>query len=46
MKKILYKIEKFWDLWIGPFFINGQMQEHYFQLMRKKYGVEDESNNK
>lgn len=45
MKKFLYKVEKFWDLWIGPFFINGYKQEEYFRSMRKKYGVKDESDN-
>lgn len=42
MKKILKKIEKIWDLYIAPFFVNGMKQEHYFSQMRKKYGVNED----
>lgn len=38
MKKIVYKLKKFFDLNLGWFFINGMRQDWYREQLRKKYG--------
>ena len=41
MKKFMYRMKKFFDLHIGPFFINGMRQDWYREQMEKKYGGDD-----
>jgi hypothetical protein len=42
MKNLVYKIVKFLDCYIGPFFINGHKEDAYFERMKKKYPQTDE----
>ena len=37
-----FKIIRFFDCYIWPFFINGQKQEEYFERLRKKYNVNED----
>jgi hypothetical protein len=38
MKKILKKIEKWYDIYIVYFLFNGNKQNRYYDYLRKKYG--------
>jgi hypothetical protein len=38
MKSFLFKLNRFFEIYIGPFFINGYKQEEYSKRMFKKYG--------
>ena len=40
MKIILYTIEKFFDLRIGWFFVNGNKTNEWTQYLTKKYPTE------
>ncbi len=37
VKKMLYNVNKFFEIHIGWFFINGHKQEAYYEYLRKKY---------
>jgi len=37
MKKALYNIEKWFDIHIGWWFINGNKQAQYLSYLKKKY---------
>lgn len=38
MKKLLKKIEKWYDIYIVYFLYNGNKQNRYYDYLRKKYG--------
>ena len=38
MKKILYKLERWFDLNLGWFFVNGYKQDEWAAYLKKKYG--------
>ncbi len=37
MKRILRKIEKFFDFHMGWFFVNGRKEEYYYESINKKW---------
>ena len=37
MKNILYKIERWFDLNVGWFFVNGRKQEVWLEYINEKY---------
>jgi hypothetical protein len=44
MKNLSKKIEYIFDVYIWPFFVNGQKQEEYFEKLREKYNVDENGN--
>lgn len=38
MKKVIVKLEKWFDIYIAYFLYNGNKQERYYDYMKKKYG--------
>ena len=40
MKTLIKRLEKFFDLHIGWFFINGRKQEKYCEFLKEKYPEE------
>ena len=38
MKKVMVKMEKWFDIYIAYFLFNGNKQQTYYQYMRNKYG--------
>lgn len=37
MKRILRKIEKFFDFQVGWFLVNGRKEEYYYESINKKW---------
>ena len=40
MESMWYKLNKWFEINLGWFFINGRKQEHWHRYLRKKYGKE------